>query len=342
MKNRFIFSLVFKSANRGFTLIELIAASIMTIFIVGAAGFGMIVMMRENLASTAGGEVQYNTNRALDFITEEARAATTISTNLVTPVTLSAFTSASGAPANGTYTAILALNGINGSSNPVIYYIRQNNSSTWIGDQIIYRWGPPLDGSGGYGTGSWTHEALIDLVASTPLNSNCINTGWTKIPSSSPKGFFACVRNDGKMAEIRISSSAVSSLGGILGGTPNTSSRYYDKATYEAVAQVFARSSAGVALTLTSSNLAFTEPAKATLSTTGTCAFPLTIEAGTTDISWSSTANNPTTTIYPSTSSPISIKQNGTSTAMPATSATSNQGTLVSGSCTVNITLNTP
>jgi Tfp pilus assembly protein PilW len=244
-------NLLTKKTNSGFTLVELLLASVGMFFVLMAAGYGVFVMARENVAANAAGDIQYNLGRAVDFISEEVKTASAITQG--------------GTAQTGCATPILRLTipftTTSGSSVPytVDYYIQTPNSP-WLGQNAIYRCGPSLNADGSpsinANTGAYTPtpNILVDLIANEPLSSavcpgtinNAGTTGWTQSPSSGQKGFYVCLQNvatgQRKLAEIRASASALNTSTNQLGwiGT-NTNSRFYGKATYEIITQALAR-----------------------------------------------------------------------------------------------------
>lgn len=261
-------NLLTKKTNSGFTLVELLLASVGMFFVVMAAGYGVFVMARENVAANAAGDIQYNLGRAVDFISEEVKTASLIRDN----VSASALTTNASNFNQSGKTVVLAIR-VPGVSQDIIYYT-QTPGNPYLGNLAIYRWGPSLGTDGGYtnptNPANWGYNGLlVDLIADAPLTTGCgrggtINnaanatTGWTQIPSSNQKGFYVCIDNttwnpssnaspstapnQRKFVEIRASASALNNNTNQLGwiGT-NTNSRFYDKATYEIITQALAR-----------------------------------------------------------------------------------------------------
>ena len=245
MKLKLYLLLIIYQKNRGFTLLELLAASMMTIFVVLAAGYGTMVVMKENTASSVASDTQYNLNRAVDYITDEVKSATSIFTTFPTNSSDSNYTQCNVSP----YAPIL---GIKSGSSAIVYCLKQTtNADVWLGKNVIYR----AEGS----TGS--PQALIDLIADTPQSSACQNSGWTKIPTT-PKGFFVCVNSTGKMVELHLSASAVdihsskAQTTSWMGSDTNT--RFGDKATYEVVTQVYARAPSDVSVSVSPATISAT------------------------------------------------------------------------------------
>jgi type II secretory pathway pseudopilin PulG len=243
-------NLLTKKANSGFTLIELILASIGMFFVVMAAGYGVFVMSRENVAASAASETQYNLNRAVDFISEEIKTASALTTNATLSTSVCGSTWASTASDQ----VVLGLTIPTGSgTNVSVVYYTKTPSTTWLGSNAIYRCGPELNSDGQY-TASFNSHLLVDLIANAPLSTGCpgtINnggtTGWTQSPSSGQKGFYVCLQNvatgQRKLAEIRASASALNTQKTTgLNSATVTGSRFYDRATYEVVTQALARS----------------------------------------------------------------------------------------------------
>ncbi len=363
-------NLLTKKANSGFTLIELILASIGMFFVVMAAGYGVLVMTKENVAASAASDTQYNLGRAVDFISEEVKTASLIRDNVsLTQLTINAPTFA--ALSQTGKTIVLAIR-VSGLTEDIIYYTQAPASnSSWLGKLAIYRWGPPIDMNGLYTNPnpadttkpSWQNELLVDLIAQTPQTTGCNNTSSIKIPSSSyiNQGFFVCVdTNSGvpgsrKSVEIHASASALNtqptkttglksavtdSAGNII-----TGSRFYDKATYEVITQAYTRASDGVLITAAG---VFTESARAFLQNTSSpasnCSSSIAIGTGGSSGTPTPTSepwSNPNTTIsfttagilYPSINSPLSI------TGFTLSNANSNQITATNGSCTLLVTL---
>jgi hypothetical protein len=252
----------------GFTLTELLIASVMAFFVVSAAGFAILVMTRESLTNQVSGDIQFNLNRAMDFITDEVKSASKVY------ITEPDFTPPDDAQ------VILGLDNPQ-LSQPIIYYIKPKISSdVWLGPNIIYRWGPRIDSTGTYDLSEWKSDALVDGIASTSYyddngtnialsgvdeqgrkcpaggTSDDVASGWTAIPNpgvSDPTttylgeatGFFVCVKNDGKGVEIHIYSSLVDQLQSVRltdSGDVDTDSRGFDKASYGVVRYVYPRS----------------------------------------------------------------------------------------------------
>ncbi|WP_319422317.1 PulJ/GspJ family protein [Pleurocapsa sp. FMAR1] len=203
MKNKELYKLLKKNkfnANSGFTLIELLIGLFMSIFVIGALGFGLVTVLGTTQSENSKAKARNENSRALDFISDELRRARKIETNATNAPRFTV----SGA------TVVLALDiplindsvTLDTDSDPnikderVIYYLKSNSGTNWKGPQVLYRWGPPLNANGEYspkpaGTiNSWTEQALIDGINNTTVTSPC--TTGTVTPTN-PTGFYACI-----------------------------------------------------------------------------------------------------------------------------------------------------
>lgn len=250
-------------AVSGFTLIELVLASSLTLIVVGAAGLGVATMVDSDQTSRANSTVQSNLNRAIEFISEEIRPSQKIETDVSTTAlqnnASTFYTTYSSQIASGKITPVLAIKAY-GIPERIIYYTKNKSMETsgdrtpWMGPLILYRWGPNFDSNGQYsGTtkvspSQWQTEALVDLVDNTTVSANC-PSNWFLNPdpnTSQPdttlknvtKGFYTCVKNDGRFAKLYSNTTS---------GTLNNGST----ATYNVSTQIFARTDTTSATGLT-------------------------------------------------------------------------------------------
>jgi type II secretory pathway pseudopilin PulG len=192
MKNKEFYKLLKKNklnSNSGFTLIELLVGLFMSIFVIGALGFGLMTVLQTSQRENSKVKARTENSRALDFVSDEVRRARNIETNV---------TSANVSGTGGTFsltgkTPVFALDipEIN-SRGKIVYYLKSTGLGSWKGPQVLYRWGPPLDANGNYTTGGWSDEALIDGINDTTVSSPCTASGGTVTPAT-PKGFYACI-----------------------------------------------------------------------------------------------------------------------------------------------------
>ena len=205
MKNKEFQKLLKKqkfNSNSGFTLTELLVGLFMSIFVIGALGFGLMTVLRTTQSENSKAAARNENSRALDFISDEIRRAKTIESfaNSTNAPNFSA-TDSSG----NTKTVVLALDipeisesatldsDDNASTNNerIVYYLKSSGNGSWKGPQVLYRWGPPLGADGSYTDNAWTEQALIDGINNTTVSSAC-PAGTTTTPTT-PQGFYACI-----------------------------------------------------------------------------------------------------------------------------------------------------
>ena len=215
MKNKEFHKLLKKNKSKsesGFTLTELLVGLFMSIFVVGALGWGLMQMLRTTRTETSKVEVRGETSRALDFISDEVKRARTIEANAASAGNFDPNDSDGNAK-----TVVLALdiplisegdtfdtdNNDSTTDERVVYYLKSNGNDNWQGPQVLYRWGPPLDANGDYTANSgWQDEALIDGIDDTAITGNPCNAGETLTPAlTTATGFHACI-NAGNTAQL--------------------------------------------------------------------------------------------------------------------------------------------
>jgi type II secretory pathway pseudopilin PulG len=208
MKNKEFYKLLKKNklnSNSGFTLTELLVGLFMSIFVIGALGFGLMTVLRTSQSEGSKAAARNETGRALDFISDELRSAQSIETDnsiaylntdddSVTTSIDETVAPDYDLPAGGT--ARLALQ-IPGVPQRVVYSVAPpETGSPWKGPLVIYRWGPELTANGSYSATSlanpddWDNDALIDKVDDTSQTETCGGA------SNTYAGFFACVIDD--------------------------------------------------------------------------------------------------------------------------------------------------
>ena len=244
MKNKEFQKLLKKNrskSNSGFTLTELLVGLIMSIFVVGALGFGLMTVLRTTQSETSKVKARNETSRALDFISDEVRRASAIEPNALNA---NNFTSA------GTVVLALDIPEIGGDSDPdndgellgvdnnlnsserIVYFLRDATGTNWKGPQVLYRYGPPLDANGNYTDEDWVTEALIDGIDDTAIattSNPCDAVGGNiSPPIGTAAGFSACINAAGNTAQLYLT-----------GGTDTAAGEATD--TYTADTKVVAR-----------------------------------------------------------------------------------------------------
>ena len=222
--------------TRGFTLLELMLASMMTFFVVSATGYAILVMTRENMASEVSGDLRFNADRATEFIVDEIRQATFLSTS-------SANIPTTPTPSCAMQTGQQFVMGlaIESSDVNVVYYTQTPPDSPWLGPSSIYRCGPPLTSSGQFGTGR-TKSILIDSISvASDIRNGACPSGTTKFPTNPNAGFFLCVNNGNpNLVQLRLTA-ASDELASRGMTTTEGQGRFDSKATYSVVTTAFTR-----------------------------------------------------------------------------------------------------
>lgn len=202
MRNKEFIKLLKKNntkSNSGFTLTELLVGMIMSIFVIGALGFGLMQVLRVTQKGNSETAARNESSRALDFISDEMRRAESIVvdnslTNIASLTsgsspTFTALTKDDGSGGTVNIKPSLVLN-VPGVTYPIIYTVAPpQGTSPWKGPLVIYRWGPILDSDGTYKS-TINSQALVDGVSDANQEATC---GGSDVPY---KGFFACVVDD--------------------------------------------------------------------------------------------------------------------------------------------------
>ncbi len=227
-----------KNPHSGYTLVELILASVVTVLVISAAGMGVVFMTQKNMIASADGDIKYNLGRAVDFMSEEVKTASLIRSSTGS-INATNFSSTGK-------TVVLAIR-VPGVSQDIIYYT-QAPGNPWLGNVGIHRWGPAIDASGAYTNATtpsaWTGQLLVDLIASTqaPGDGGC-PSGWTALPSTTV-GFFVCVNGTNKIVEIHAAAAAQNNtVSNPLGWGSGSGGGYAaaGEPTYGIITQAYAR-----------------------------------------------------------------------------------------------------
>ena len=210
MKNKEFQKLLKKNkskSNSGFTLTELLVGLVMSIFVVGALGFGLMTVLRTTRSETSKVAARNEASRALSFISDEVRRARTIETNLananigagsgtgaffdVSGTNINSATGTLNTNASTNKKIVFALDipevstsgtfdsddDATTTNERIIYYLKSASGTNWKGPLVLYRWGPPLDTDGSYSDGTWQEEALIDGINDTHISNNPCTAG---------------------------------------------------------------------------------------------------------------------------------------------------------------------
>ncbi|AGF52272.1 slr1931 [Synechocystis sp. PCC 6803] len=242
---KILWYLMTRNSSKGFTLLELLLASIMTFFVVSATGYAILVMTRENISSDVSSDLRFNTDRATDFIADEIRQANFLSTNTANIPTNTGTGIESCAMQTGEQ-FVMGL-AVSSSDVNVVYYTKTPPGGVWLGPSSIYRCGPSLTSSGQLGSGR-IRSILVDSISTAAgATTPTCPSGTTKRPTTPTAGFFLCVDNSNQnLVQLRLTA-ASDELANRGMTTTGGQGRFDSKATYSVVTTAFTRAASDIA-----------------------------------------------------------------------------------------------
>jgi prepilin-type N-terminal cleavage/methylation domain-containing protein len=198
-----------RKSSRGFTLPEVLLASLLMLIAVAIAGNGVVNLLRNNYKANADSELRNNVNRTLEFISSEVRRAKFIADRRDKIMDL---------PTGVNRDDVVLAFQIPNPSRPnepldkqIVYYV-QNRVNPWLGPKVLWRYGPRFDPYGNYedptSAGNWELTPMMDLVMDATDNQNRRDcdpfrpgtlSGWERFPSadSQVQGIYSCVKDGG-------------------------------------------------------------------------------------------------------------------------------------------------
>ncbi len=173
-------------------------------FVVGIAGWGLVYILAVEQKASAKQTIQYNSNRALEFLTDEIRLGRKIDSDAVVALDEAPdFTLPSGAKP-------IVVFQVPDVPQRIIYYTRPiEEGEVWEGPDVIERWGPRFNEEGQYdeteinNPENWEASILIDSIDNTAHTPSC-ETGWQASNTDSTEGFNACVNPDEKLVKLNL------------------------------------------------------------------------------------------------------------------------------------------
>ncbi|MEL4897656.1 hypothetical protein [Crocosphaera sp. Alani8] len=214
--------------SSGFTLLELLLGSVLTSFVMGVAGWSLVQILTLDQKASAKGNIQYNSNRALEFISEEVKQARKIESNAV-----ASLVEAPDFPLPDGAEPIVVLD-ISSLPQPVVYSTKPAEN-LWEGPHVIERWGPRINENGVYdptqvnNPENWESYVLIDSIDDALETPSC-STGWQETNSNATRGFNACVDPNEKLVQLNLA-------------TTTDNKTWREEVNYEVETVAFARSS---------------------------------------------------------------------------------------------------
>jgi prepilin-type N-terminal cleavage/methylation domain-containing protein len=198
-----------RDSSKGFTLPEVLLASLLMLIAVAIAGNGVVHLLRNNYKANADSELRNNVNRTLEFIGNEVKRAKFIADRRDKIMPLP-----TGVNRDDVVLAFQIPNP-NRPNEPldkqIVYYV-QNRVNPWLGPKVLWRYGPRFDNYGNYedptSIGNWELTPMMDLVMDETGNQNRRDcdpfrpgtlSGWERFPStdSQVQGIYSCVKDGG-------------------------------------------------------------------------------------------------------------------------------------------------
>ncbi|MDJ0510877.1 MAG: hypothetical protein QNJ64_16715 [Crocosphaera sp.] len=214
-------------SNAGYTLTELLMGCSLSALVVGVAGFGLVNTLLLDQKASAKGTMQYNTNRSLEFITEEVKLGRKVEADAVAALDeVPEFTLPDGAK------PILAFQ-VPNVPRRIFYYIKPA-TDVWLGSYVIERWGPGFNANGQYKESeinnpeTWESHVLIDNIDDTSITPNC-PPDWQSSNPDAPRGFNVCVDPNERLVKMNLT-------------TTETNPTWKNDLNYEASTMAFTRS----------------------------------------------------------------------------------------------------
>jgi prepilin-type N-terminal cleavage/methylation domain-containing protein len=209
--------------DRGFTLVELLTALVITGVVISLTSSGLYTLMNANQRSQIETTDRLELEQALAFMTDEIKMSQQVMLTIPSPSTPEdRFRPAAGIR---DIQPILILKPAfnSGLKNPIVYYLADPpNDSVWLGPRVVYRWGPTLSQNGNYSDGDnhdvsansanvsveYYNEVVIDRIAGRVLaqaNIPC-NRNYSYVPNNlvDRLGFYACIAPDQKSVKLWI------------------------------------------------------------------------------------------------------------------------------------------
>ncbi len=200
-------------SNQGYTLLELLIASVLTTFIIGISGFGLQMSLQNNQKAQVDSTVFSHVNKTLDFMSDEIRSAIKVESDVADAL---ANQTSLSLPSESTPVLALQMPGV---AERVIYYVHKPNDSGKA-SEVLYRWGPSFDENGDYKADEiknpkgWKSAALTNLIDSEIIvTPKCQSSDWKSNPPSNAKGFYSCVNTKSPgLVQLNITSSVEPSV----------------------------------------------------------------------------------------------------------------------------------
>lgn len=186
------------ASSEGFTLIELIIATVLTGLMATLSGYGLSIMLNNNQVAEAETVRRTQLNRALEYISEDIRMARSINP-------ASSYTIGSVTPSCATANPILNLTVPSGTSTKtIVYYLNDlsactNSQAVWLKPGVIKR--VDLGNSSSTIIDDGNGLELVDAISNMPAP---VCSSGSIAPASNATGFYACLDHSSNASEVEI------------------------------------------------------------------------------------------------------------------------------------------
>ena len=207
--------------NSGFTLVEIILSSSISIIIILVGYYLSNIVSQANKNDKSQIQLFSKIDSATDFIVDEINSGKRIfiDKNNITSncnVPKGEFLLGISLPAQATesdsYSSkVGTADSWNIMECPVIYYLNKGKTNIAENeDYELWRYGPPINKKGFYSSEAYINSIITDKISTEPLEEIKCSNSWTKI---NQKGISLCVDNFRRSAEINITANLKKSGG---------------------------------------------------------------------------------------------------------------------------------
>jgi type II secretory pathway pseudopilin PulG len=216
-------------ASQGFTLIDLLVSLLLGTIIISLGGTALTSIVSANRSLITKQDAQREAAQALEFISNEARAAQSF---ISEPALINQLQNSTSpfqrevnkfGPLAGLYKEPVVVLHIGLSDSESIVYFLAPAIAPWEGT-ALYRWGPPFDADGNYELDltqpdtptivppldKWVPSLLVDQIFDEAAILNC--NGWNPVPQLNPKGLYSCIDPEGRIGEFVFQSKAINTM----------------------------------------------------------------------------------------------------------------------------------
>lgn len=189
--------IICRSTSSGITLVEVLIAAFLSVFVIGGAAFGLMTMMQRNARLEDRSQTRMNLSRALNYIADEIKRA-----NKVEIVR-----SGSSLPGSGTGVLLLTIPNESAANRNRVYFIRSLESYDkdkrvwWRGPNTINRYkgtvSNPVTAIPANGD-----DVLVDGITAPDATELARIQGLCDTGLQGADGFYACINEATNTADL--------------------------------------------------------------------------------------------------------------------------------------------